>query len=509
MRKAQAAVSRGPQPRIALVCPERVAAGGDELEDAVEVGALEAGVGSGGDDFAVERVGHEWPRAGRAPHVLGEHIERALAVLHGVVVAGFGGVDRRPAFQHLEAVGGHQQRLRGLVEAVVGAADALDQPARALGRADVDDEVDVAPVDAEVERGGAHHGLERAGGHGGLDLAASRGVERAVVQRDGQAVVVDAPQLLEHQLGLAAGVDEHEAEPVRLDGGVDLGDGVAGGVAGPGQRQLGVEDAHVGPRAAFGDDEVGEADGAVAGLRLEVSAQLARPCDRRRQADAGMAGGDGSEPGKVERQQVAALGGGERMQLIEDDGGQPGKQLRRVGVGEQQGHLLGRCEQHVGRAHALARLARGRGIAGARLDADGKAHLLDRSEQVAVHVGGERLERGDVERVDAALPLRGHEPRQRDQARQEACERLARTGWRDQQGRAALRRLVEQGQLVRTRLPAAPVEPGPKFGGQRGHRVGPAHGGHLVGPTQGSRRLGSGAHALRVTGGLLRTRALC
>ena len=406
MRKAQAAVSRGPQPRIALVGPERVAAGGDELDDAVEVGALEAGVGSGGDDLAVERVRHEWPRAGRAPHVLGEDIERALAVLHGVVVAVPGRIDGRPAFQHLEAVGGHQQRLRGLVEAVVGAPDALDQPARALGRADIDDEVDVAPVDAEVERGGAHHGLERAGGHGGLDLAASRGVERAVVQRDGQAVVVDAPQLLEHQLGLAARVDEHEAEPVRLDGGVDLGDGVAGGVAGPGQRQLGVEDAHVGPRAAFGDDEVGEADGAVAGLRLEVGAQLARPRDRRRQADAGMAGGDGSEPGKIERQQVAALGGGERMQLIEDDGGQPGKELRRVGVGEQQGHLLGRCEQHVGRADALARLARGRGIAGARLDADRKAHLLDRSEQVAMHVGGERLERRDIERVDAALPLR-------------------------------------------------------------------------------------------------------
>ena len=44
-----------------------------------------------------------------------------------------------------------------------------------------------------------------------LDLAALRDVERAVVQRDRQAVVVDAPQLLEQHLGLAARVDEDAA----------------------------------------------------------------------------------------------------------------------------------------------------------------------------------------------------------------------------------------------------------------------------------------------------------
>ena len=48
-------------------------------------------------------------------------------------------------------------------------------------------------------------------------------------------------------------------ELVRLDGGEDLGDGIAGGVAGPGQRLLGLQDADLGPRAALGDDQVGEA----------------------------------------------------------------------------------------------------------------------------------------------------------------------------------------------------------------------------------------------------------
>ncbi len=143
--------------------------------------------------------------------MLRQHVQRAGAGVLRVVRAGRGGIDGGAAFQHLEAVGRHQQRARGLVQAVVGAADALDQAAGALRRADVDDEVHVAPVDAEVERGGGDHGFQRAGGHRRFDLAAAGGVERAVVQGDRQAVIVDAPQLLEQQLRLAARVDEHQA----------------------------------------------------------------------------------------------------------------------------------------------------------------------------------------------------------------------------------------------------------------------------------------------------------
>ena len=119
-------------------------------------------------------------------------------------------LERRLALQHLEAIGRNQHRLRRLVEPVIGAADALGQPRRALRRADIDDEIDIAPVDAEIERGGADHRLQPPGRHRRLDLAALRGVERAVMQRDRKAVVVDAPQLLEQHLGLAAGVDEHQ-----------------------------------------------------------------------------------------------------------------------------------------------------------------------------------------------------------------------------------------------------------------------------------------------------------
>ena len=142
--------------------------------------------------------------------MLGEHVEGAGADRGRVLRAEIVGVEGGAALHHLEAVGGHQQRLRRLVEAMVGAADALGKPARALGRADMDDQIDVAPVDAEIEGRGADHRAELAGGHRRLDLAPLAGVERAVMERDRQALRVDAPQLLEDQLGLAARVDEEQ-----------------------------------------------------------------------------------------------------------------------------------------------------------------------------------------------------------------------------------------------------------------------------------------------------------
>src|SRR5262245_47214225 len=117
-------------------------------------------------------------------------------------------IDGYAAFQHLEAVGGYENAARGLVESVIGAADALQEPRGTLRRADIDDEIDVAPVDAEVERGRAHNCAQPPARHRRLDLAALRYVERAVMQRDRKPVVVDAPQCVEDHFRLAARVDE-------------------------------------------------------------------------------------------------------------------------------------------------------------------------------------------------------------------------------------------------------------------------------------------------------------
>lgn len=115
---------------------------------------------------------------------------------------------------------------------MVGAADALDQSACPLRRAEIDDEIDIAPVDAEIERRGADHRLEPPTRHRRLDLAALLGVERAVMQRDRQVVVVEVPQRLEGEFRLHARIDEDQRQLVRADRLVDLGHRMQGRVAG-------------------------------------------------------------------------------------------------------------------------------------------------------------------------------------------------------------------------------------------------------------------------------------
>ena len=119
-----------------------------------------------------------------------EHVERAVAKRRRILVPEIVGVERGAAFEHLEAVAGHEDALRRLVHAVIGAADPLREPARALRRADMHDEVDVAPVDAEIERRGSDDGAKLAGDHRRFDLPPLRPVERAVMQRDRERILV-------------------------------------------------------------------------------------------------------------------------------------------------------------------------------------------------------------------------------------------------------------------------------------------------------------------------------
>ena len=127
---------------------------------------------------------------------------------------------------------GFDQRLYVGIHSSINAANALHDARGALRRADIDDEIDVAPVDAEIERRGADDAAQLTRGHRILDLAALRDVERAVMQGDGEVVVVHAPQLLKQKLGLAADVDEHQRGLVALDQIVDLSQRVAPGVTG-------------------------------------------------------------------------------------------------------------------------------------------------------------------------------------------------------------------------------------------------------------------------------------
>ena len=148
-----AAVGQLLQPMPALVGRQRIAAGGDEVEGVVEILARQVAVGLGAS--APPRRGCRGRSAGR----------RRMPTMCWASTSRQGGRGGSPSssrastasraaqqFQHLEAVGRRDHGAAGLVEPVVGAADALHQAAHALGRAHLDHEVDVAPVDAEIER---------------------------------------------------------------------------------------------------------------------------------------------------------------------------------------------------------------------------------------------------------------------------------------------------------------------------------------------------------------------
>ncbi len=163
------------------------------------------------------------------------------------------------------------------------------------------------------------------------------------------------------------------------------------------------------------------------------------------------------------------------MQLVEHDALERGEQERRIVGRQQQRQLLGRGQQDVRRIAALPLPPRHRRVAGAGLDLDRQPHLGDRRLQIARDVDRERLERRDVERVQAAAALhaapggddataRARPPRaasrgQLHQGRQKSRQRLAGAGRRDQQRRAVLARLGQQRQLMLARRPAARGEP--------------------------------------------------
>ena len=93
------------------------------------------------------------------------------------------------------------------------------------------------------------------------------------------------------------------------------------------------------------------------------------------------------------------------MQLVEHDALERRKQKRRVVGRQQQRQLLRRGEQDVRRIAPLPLPPRHRGVAGAGLDLDRQPHLGDRRFQIARDIDRQRLQRRDVEGVEAAAAL--------------------------------------------------------------------------------------------------------
>ena len=180
-----------------------------------------------------------------------------------------------------------------------------------------------------------------------------------------------------------------------------------------------------------------------------------RIADRRRQPDPPHLRRQHLQPRHRQRQEVAAFLLGEAVKLVDDDRPQPFEHLRRIGVAQEQAERFGRGQEHLRRLHALPRLAVGGGVAGASLDPDGQPHFLDRTDQVAVNVDRERLERRDVEGVESFDRLLG----QLADRRKESGQRLAGAGRRNQQSAAPAPRQLQHLQLMPARLPAFRSEP--------------------------------------------------
>ena len=280
-----------------------------------------------------------------------------------------------------------------------------------------------------------------------------------MVESDRQPLGVLRPQVLEEDLGLRPGVDEDERRPRPADQLHHRRRRIGRRLPGPGRRLLGGEHGHVGLRPRIGEEHPRPLP--------EPGREPGRVLDRRRQPDPPHPRRDPVQPREPEHQLVAALALGERMDLVDDHPRHAAEDPRRLLVGQHQCQRLGRRQQDVRRIDPLPRPLRRAGVPGAVLDPDRQPHLRERGPEVPPDVGGERLQRRDVDRVQPR-PRRRPE---RDQARQEAGERLAPAGRRDEQ-RRGVARPFEQRQLVGMRLPAAADEPAGERLGQRGPGIG-------------------------------------
>ena len=153
--------------------------------------------------------------------------------------------------------------------------------------------------------------------HRRFHLAALLRRQRAVMQRDGKIVVVDAPQILEGALGLAARVDEDQRGLGRADRRHHIRHGVARQMPRPGH--IGVRRAEWRSRGLAPPAAITSADSALAafGLRHQKALQRRGIGHRRRQADAAMPGRQLRQPRQAQRQQIAALGIVERVQFVQ------------------------------------------------------------------------------------------------------------------------------------------------------------------------------------------------
>ena len=172
------------------------------------------------------------------------------------------------------------------------------------------------------------------------------------------------------------------------------------------------------------------------------------------QAHAAQVGAHRLKPRQRQHQLVAAFGFRQRVDLVHHHTLHTFEHARRVFVAGEQRKRFRSGQQDMRRVGALAFLDMGRGVAGAVLDPDRQAGLVNWGAQVALDVGRQRLERADIKRVQTVARV----VCQIHQRRQEPGQRLATARGRDQQ-QARIVRPVQHVLLMRMDGPSTGVEP--------------------------------------------------
>jgi hypothetical protein len=212
-------------------------------------------------------IGVKGPGGGGGKDMLAQHIQRAGAARFSVQCAGLNGLQGGGAFDHLPAVCRHQKRLGGCVVAVIGAPDPLYEAFDILGRADLNDQIDIAPVDPQIERASADNRAQAACDHRGLDLFALLAREAAVMDADRQVPGVLQPKRVKEQFRLRAGIVENQRRAVAGDLFQYGWEGVMATAARPRRRGFGFQHSDIGVGAGVCLQQVAALGGKEAAKR--------------------------------------------------------------------------------------------------------------------------------------------------------------------------------------------------------------------------------------------------
>ena len=174
-------------------------------------------------------------------------------------------------------------------------------------------------------------------------------------------------------------------------------------MAGPRHALARFQDGDLGLRAAGHRDQAGHRARARSSAAPAIAAtRRARPPSPTGRSSAGRA--RAAQPRQAQRQQVAALGGDQRMQFVEDDVAQIRRKSARASLWRAAAPAVPASSAGCPADRASGAGACDGGVSPVRVSiVDRQAHLVDRLRQIALDVDGQRLQRRDVERVDAAF----------------------------------------------------------------------------------------------------------